>query len=390
MTPQLIAGRRSIAAGFFGLGSFMGMWGVMIPERVASIGLSELTLGIFLLIIGLSLCAAIFCVNSFAIFQNPPRLIRIASIFYVAGFAIVLTTGSFAVLFGVGIITGFAAGLVDAGVNSQASEWEQQSGRRGMSFFHALFSLGALGGAALLTLILALGLPVAGVIYASALLVGGWLALRRSWVTPEQAGEDTSSPASGGRLPLPVVLFLGTCISLATLSEGGAIDWSALHMNRVMGLSVSEAGQTVVLFSIAITAIRFAGDWLANRYPVHLLMGVPMILAGGLLLTAIMNGNVTLLMASYIVFGLAVGNAFPIIISQAGSAGSGHRLRDISIIVGFAYVGLITGPALLGVIAHFLGLNAAILALSLIATLLGFLVLFLPRFVPQVTAGRAE
>ena len=139
MTPQLIAGRRSIAAGFFGLGSFMGMWGVMIPERVASIGLSELTLGIFLLIIGLSLCAAIFCVNSFAIFQNPPRLIRIASIFYVAGFAIVLTTGSFAVLFGVGIITGFAAGLVDAGVNSQASEWEQQSGRRGMSFFHALF-----------------------------------------------------------------------------------------------------------------------------------------------------------------------------------------------------------------------------------------------------------
>ena len=114
MTPQLISGRRSIAAGFFGLGSFMGMWGVMIPERVASIGLSELTLGIFLLIIGLSLCAAIFCVNSFAIFQNPPRLIRIASIFYVAGFAIVLTTGSFAVLFGVGIITGFAAGLVDA------------------------------------------------------------------------------------------------------------------------------------------------------------------------------------------------------------------------------------------------------------------------------------
>ena len=259
-----------------------------------------------------------------------------------------------------------------------------------MSFFHALFSLGALGGAALLTLILALGLPVAGVIYASALLVGGWLALRRSWITPEQADEDTSSPASGRRLPLPVVLFLGMCISLATLSEGGAIDWSALHMNRVMGLAVSEAGQTVVLFSIAITTIRFAGDWLANRYSVHLLMGVPMILAGGLLLTAIMNGNVTLLMASYIVFGLAVGNAFPIIISQAGSAGSGHRLRDISIIVGFAYVGLITGPALLGVIAHFLGLNAAILALSLIATLLGFLVLFLPRFVPQVTAGRAE
>ena len=160
IAPNLVTARRSIAGGFFGLGSFMGMWGVLIPERVASLGLTELTLGIFLLVIGLSLCAAIFCVNRFVMFQNPVRLIRIGAIFYVLGFAIVLTTGSVLVLFSIGILTGFAAGLVDAGVNSQASEWEQQSARRGMSFFHALFSLGALAGAALLTLILTLGLPI--------------------------------------------------------------------------------------------------------------------------------------------------------------------------------------------------------------------------------------
>ena len=394
---HLAAARRSICVGFFGLGTFMGMWGVMIPERVASLGLSELTLGLFLLVIGLSLCAAIFCVNRFVIFQDAVQLIRVISAIYVLGFAVVLTTGSVMMLFLIGIVTGFAAGFVDAGLNSQASEWEQHSGRRGMSFFHALFSLGSLSGAALLTLMLSLDLPVKWVIYGSAVLVGGGLAMRRQWVgtqtiagTAANADIDVGADNSGSpaadtaaeRLPLPVVLFLGLCIALATLSEGGALDWSALHMNRVMGLSVSEAGQTVVLFSIAIAAVRFAGDWLANRFPVHLIMAVPMMLAGIMLFAAVLLGQVAVLMAAYVIFGLAIGNAFPIIISQAGSAAGGDRLRDISIVVGFAYVGLITGPALLGVIAHFAGLDATIITLAGAAMILGCLVMTMPRFVP--------
>ena len=381
----------------------MGMWGVMIPERVASLGLSELTLGLFLLVIGLSLCAAIFCVNRFVIFQDAVQLIRVISAIYVLGFAVVLTTGSVMMLFLIGIVTGFAAGFVDAGLNSQASEWEQHSGRRGMSFFHALFSLGSLSGAALLTLMLSLDLPVKWVIYGSAVLVGGGLAMRRQWVgtqtiagTAANADIDVGADNSGSpaadtaaeRLPLPVVLFLGLCIALATLSEGGALDWSALHMNRVMGLSVSEAGQTVVLFSIAIATVRFAGDWLANRFPVHLIMAVPMMLAGVMLLAAVLLGQVTVLMAAYVVFGLAIGNAFPIIISQAGSAAGGDRLRDISIVVGFAYVGLITGPALLGVIAHLAGLDATIIALACAAMILGCLVMTMPRFVPAPHPGK--
>ena len=87
-------------------------------------------------------------------------------------------------------------------------------------------------------------------------------------------------------------------------------------------------------------------------------------LAGIMLFAAVLLGQVAVLMAAYVIFGLAIGNAFPIIISQAGSAAGGDRLRDISIVVGFAYVGLITGPALLGVIAHFAGLDATIITLA--------------------------
>ena len=43
----------------------------------------------------------------------------------------------------------------------------------------------------------------------------------------------------------------------------------------------------------------------------------------------------------------------------------------------------ITGPALLGVIAHFAGLDATIITLAGAAMILGCLVMTMPRFVPS-------
>ena len=60
---DLAQSRRSIAAGFLGLGLFMGMWGVLVPARSAALGLTELMISAFLLCIGLSLCAAIYAIN---------------------------------------------------------------------------------------------------------------------------------------------------------------------------------------------------------------------------------------------------------------------------------------------------------------------------------------
>ncbi|MGB2410870.1 MAG: hypothetical protein ACPIC3_04775, partial [Candidatus Puniceispirillaceae bacterium] len=62
---RLAASRRSILTGFLGLGLFMGMWGALVPARSAELGLTELMIAGFLLLIGISLCAAIFMVTRF-------------------------------------------------------------------------------------------------------------------------------------------------------------------------------------------------------------------------------------------------------------------------------------------------------------------------------------
>lgn len=389
--------RSSISIGFFGLGLFMGMWGVMVPLRSAALGLSELMISAFLLCIGLSLCGAVFLVTKFPAFQDSGRMIRFAGPVYGAGFAICLITGSLPLFFLFGVVIGFAAGLVDAGLNGQSSQWEQATGKRSMSGFHALFSLGMLSGAGLITLMLSMERnPVAAILLCAAaygayiLLASHWLDSAADNAADSAADGDVDRPAKDRpiRLPLAVILFLGASITLAALVEGGVLDWSALHLHRSMQLPFDEAGHAVLLFSVAMTISRFFGDRLASIIAPHLLLAVPLVIAGILLTSAVTTGNAALLVSAYVFVGLALGNAFPMIVSEAGRAAGDQPLREISVIVGFAYFGLISGPAMFGVLAHFLGLDATILAIAGMAFALGLTSLMLPRFV--VSAGRTS
>lgn len=354
----------------------------MVPLRSAALDLSELMISAFLLCIGLSLCGAVFLVTRLQALQDSGRLIRFAGPAYGAGFAICLVTGSLPVFFAFGIVTGFAAGLIDAGLNAQSSQWEQATAKRSMSGFHALFSLGMLSGAGLLTLLLSMDRDPVISILLCALAYGIYTLLASHWLdsTPDRADESaaTGKPI---RLPLSVIFFLGASITLAALVEGGVLDWSALHLHRSMQLPFAEAGRAVLLFSVAMTLSRFLGDRLASFIAPHLLLAVPLVIAGLLLTVAVTTGNTALLISAYVFVGLALGNAFPMIVSEAGRAAGDQPLREISVIVGFAYFGLISGPAMFGVLAHFLGLDATILAIAGMAFGLGLTSFLLPRFV---------
>ena len=355
----------------------------MVPLRSTDLELSELMISGFLLVIGLSLCAAIFLVTRVKALQDDGKLIRFSGPIYAAGFTVCLVTGSLPVFFGAGIVTGLAAGFLDAGLNSQSSQWEQKAETRSMSGFHALFSLGMLLGASLVTLLLSGGHEPAVWIITCAIVYGGYIVTNRSWVAVTAPTDNADGPQlkANLRLSLSVILFLGTCILLCSLIEGGVIDWSALHLNRKLLLPANEAGHAVLFFSVAMTLARFIGDRLAVFIAPHLILAVPLVIAGLLLGIAVTTAHISLLIWAYIFVGLALANAFPIIISEAGRAAGKQPLREISVIVGFAYFGLISGPAILGVLAHYAGLDTTVLAISFMAVILGFASFTMPRFV---------
>ena len=379
--------RFSISFGFFGQGAFFGMWGVLVPERSASLGLDELMLALFLLVIGISLCAGIALVTRFERHIATTSILRGGGPLFALAIAVCLTTLSLPIFYIAGIFAGIAAGFLEAGLNTQASQWEQQSDRRGMSFFHAMFSAGMLIGAILITTMLKMNILISIGIIVSATIFGIGMAHRTEWINdpaPENSIQENDTPAAGtgettASLNKAIIMFLGIMIFISTLIEGGVVDWSALHLHQYHNLSLEQAGRPVLMFGLAMTLIRLMGDRLATYFQTHLLLAVPMLTAAVVLSLALYIGQPTIIIIAYGLLGLALGNAFPLIISTAGRLSGGKPLRQISLIIAFAYFGLLTGPALLGLVAHMINLNMTIMTLAGLSLISGLASLCLPR-----------
>ena len=374
--------RFSISFGFFGQGAFFGMWGVLVPERSASLGLDELMLALFLLVIGISLCAGIALVTRFERHISTTSILRGGGPLFALSIAICLTTLSLPIFYIAGIFAGIAAGFLEAGLNTQASQWEQQSDRRGMSFFHAMFSAGMLIGAILITTMLKMNILISIGIIISATIYGIGMMRRTEWIhdpAPENSTPTTGTIENAVSLNKAIIIFLGIMIFISTLIEGGVVDWSALHLHQYHNLSLEEAGRPVLMFGLAMTLIRLMGDRLATYFQTHLLLAVPMLTAAVVLSLALYIGQPTIIIIAYGLLGLALGNAFPLIISTAGRLSGGKPLRQISLIIAFAYFGLLTGPALLGLVAHMIDLNMTIMTLAGLSLISGLASLCLPR-----------
>lgn len=358
------------------------MWGVLVPERSASLGLDELMLALFLLVIGISLCAGIALVTRFERHISTTSILRGGGPLFALSIAICLTTLSLPIFYIAGIFAGIAAGFLEAGLNTQASQWEQQSDRRGMAFFHAMFSAGMLIGAILITTMLKMNILISIGIIISATIYGIGMMRRTEWIhdpAPENSTPTTGTIENAVSLNKAIIIFLGIMIFISTLIEGGVVDWSALHLHQYHNLSLEEAGRPVLMFGLAMTLIRLMGDRLATYFQTHLLLAVPMLTAAVVLSLALYIGQPTIIIIAYGLLGLALGNAFPLIISTAGRLSGGKPLRQISLIIAFAYFGLLTGPALLGLVAHMIDLNMTIMTLAGLSLISGLASLCLPR-----------
>lgn len=369
--------RFSISFGFFGQGAFFGMWGVLVPERSASLGLDPLMLALFLFVIGISLCTGIALVTRFEHHMPTTSILRLGGPLLALAIVTCFITLSLPVFYIASIFIGIAAGFLEAGLNTQASQWEQQTDRRGMSFFHAMFSAGMLAGALLITALLKVESSVSMGVIAGAAIYGFGMMRRTEWVREPTPANGTDEMAVS--LNKTIITFLGLLIFISTLIEGGVVDWSALHLHQYHNLSLDDAGKPVLMFGLAMTFIRLIGDRLANYFQTHLLMAVPMLVAAVVLSLALFVGQPTIIIIAYGLLGLALGNAFPLIISTAGRLSGNKPLRQISLIIAFAYFGLLTGPALLGLIAHMIDLNMTIMTLAGLAMVSGIACLSLPR-----------
>jgi MFS family permease len=157
-----------------------------------------------------------------------------------------------------------------------------------------------------------------------------------------------------------VVALLGVVAFCCLVGEGAADNWSAVYLHDDLGTSQGFAALGFAAFSITMTIGRLAGDRLAQRFgPVPLVRACGLLAAGGLAVGLLTDQPIGGL-AGFAALGAGLSCIVPQVFSAAGNADPARAGRNLARVAGLGYLGLVSGPALIGGAAALVGLPWAL------------------------------
>ncbi|MEK6397645.1 MAG: MFS transporter, partial [Terriglobus sp.] len=248
-----------------------------------------------------------------------------------------------------------ALGTLDVSMNLHAVDVEHASDKPLMSGFHALFSIGGFLGSGFMTALLSRHLsPTLSTVLGSAVLL-----VLMFFAVPRMLTDRESSPQPMFAVPRGVVLVIALLAATSFLVEGALLDWSALLLVSEKLLSPARGGLGYMLFSIAMTMSRFTGDRIVARFG-----DLTVLVCSGM--TAFLGFSVMLLsptaliaLTSFVLVGLGAGNIVPILFRRAGTQQVMPKGLAVAALTTAGYGGMLTGPAVIGLLSKGFGLHNA-------------------------------
>jgi predicted MFS family arabinose efflux permease len=351
-------GRIGVAAAFLSHSVLSGTFASRIPAIKHDLGLSDAQLGVALFGMALGTIAGGRLGGLAAFRVGPAIMVRIGVPAGAAALCLIGLAGDLGVLAAVLVANGVVAAAVDVSMNAEAVVVERDHGRPLMSGFHGMWSVG-LGVGALIGVAAAdAGMPPSlhFAVVAVAVVAASAVPLAR---LPRRAAALTGRSRVDDRWTLAVVV-LGLLALCSFVCEGAAIDWSAvfLHDRAEAGPALAVAG--FASFSLGMIAARLLADRMAAAVgPVRLVAVSTSLAASGLALALLLPTPATGLIG-FGLLGLGLGPVVPTVVSAAAGAGLGPDESVVSRVFTVGYLGAVSGPALIGLVAGQVGLRAAL------------------------------
>lgn len=347
--------RFATRAAFLVAGFGLACWAPLVPLAKARLGVSDGTLGLLLLCLGLGSVAAMQLAGPLTSRMGARPAVIVGGV----GQAVLLPLLAYAP--GVGsmalalLLFGGFLGVIEVGMNVHAVEVEKRADRPLMSGFHGLFSVGGFVGASMMTLALSAGLAaVTGAIVAAALMIAALILAAPRFIATPRAQEAPLLV-----VPRGIVVLLSLLAALTFLTEGAILDWGALLLSGKGLMPAAQAGIGYSVFAVAMTFGRLTGDAVVARLGDRRTM-----FWGGLLAIA---GYVVLLtapvaplaFAGFLLIGLGASNTVPVLFRLAGAQKAMPSGLAIASVTTVGYAGILVGPAAVGFVAQCIGLPNA-------------------------------
>jgi len=244
-------------------------------------------------------------------------------------------------------------------MNAQAVIVERDSGQARMSGFHGFYSIGCVAGAGSVSLLLWAGLMPLQAILLIVLLIALVVMTASSHLLAKQTQETGESGGTLQALSHPGILFIAVLCFFIFLIEGAMLDWSAVFLHTERGMEKSHAGFGYTLYATAVALGRLYGDRLVNAIGRQrmLMLGGSCAAVGLLLIVSVELPGVAL--GGFILAGIGLSNIIPILFTAAGNQPDVPSSFALSAVTLIGYTGLLSGPALIGFVAHHSSLTAA-------------------------------
>ena len=315
----------------------------------------------------------------------------VATALFLGGCAVLPLSRSLFVLGAMLLIVGVGAGVGDVAMNVQGHLVEERRGRVLMPYWHGIFSMGGVSGSLCGWFCAWVGVPLSWQLpmVSAVLLVVMGLAtthylqdrIRASSVpakpSKEPVGRRSENRLASGSTTYrerrrnfePVIILLGIVLFATALGEGAANDWLALLLVDTRGAPAALGALTYGGFNLTMAIGRFAGGAVIQRYG-----RVPVLRSAGTLACVsvaalcLVNSTLVALVGAF-GWGLGLSVVFPAIISAAGEI-PGRGAGAIAQVATIGYAGFLFGAPLIGLLAHLMPLDRAVLAVAAIVLLI--------------------
>jgi MFS family permease len=350
------------AAAFGVLGLFWGVFSVLLADLSGALGLSPGPLGAALFVGAAASIVAMASLGRTADLLGRRLFIALSAVVFGLGIVGVAFSGSYAALLAGLVVLYAASGLYDVGINAAAVDLEQASGRRFMALLHAAFSGGGVIGALSAGVLLEIGLDYRLVYLVVLAPLAAVILVVSTASFPASRGGASGDGKGGDRslyrsVPLMMVAAIAT---LGLLSEGEMEHWSGIYLRDSLGLPALVGGSGVAVFYGAMALGRLGAAGAIARFGNRRTLLVAGLLTAAGMSLSLATTQPFLVVAGFLVVGLALSAVAPIAFSVAGELAPDRAGAAVSVVTTLGYGGFLMGPVLVGVLAEAFGLRLAL------------------------------
>ncbi|HEY7077948.1 MAG TPA: MFS transporter [Solirubrobacteraceae bacterium] len=364
MPAELRRARAATMLLFAFTGALSATWSSRIPAVQDRLGLTPGTLAVAILGLEAGAIAGLPGGGALVARIGSRRSLALGYALAPAGLLAAGLAPSLAALVAAVALFAAANSVIDVAMNVQGIELERRYGRPILAGLHAGHPLGLFAGGLAATAAAAGGLaPGDHFAVVAALAVPLGIGASRALV---------AEPGSRDRVrlvrPRGPLLVLGLVAFCAFLLDGGAYNWSAVHLRGTLGASPGLAAAGFSAFALAVAAGRLRSDRLVARLGRARFVRLAALVAAAGAAVVVAAGQPAVGIAGWMLLGVGLAGIAPTVLGAAPALADVRPPVAIAAVTMIGYLGSFTGPPAIGAVAQATGLSAA-LALLVAAAL---------------------